>query len=247
MTRDDKPWAPSAVNSNPAIDGVRALLLVCGDNERLLHDLRAMGHPARQLVSLRDLRQSERIDAVLIDLACLGAWELIAACSEAARHIPILAIVGVGATSTTLVRAIDAGATGCLVIPSDIRTLDTWLRWAARRARRYQRKAGDYQAYPEAPAEPLAIDTAKRLVSVHGREAPMTPGVFELLVALQRYRNRVVGREWLLRTLCNVTDMRRTRALDVRVTALRKALALHAIEGIPRVETVRGVGYQLVM
>jgi DNA-binding response OmpR family regulator len=92
----------------------------------------------------------------------------------------------------------------------------------------------------------LWVDAALRGLWVHGVFTELAPCVFELARALVDYQNRVLPRATLVRLLGSPAWGAGSRALDARVCLLRRALAGEAIDGVPRVETVRGMGYRLI-
>jgi DNA-binding response OmpR family regulator len=218
-----------------------------GAHHGLGGDLLSLGH---ELLPLQDLLSGDptaRIDVVLIDSANEEAWGHISSWRSHLGGTPILLIADDEVARASLVRAVELGATGHLNAPLALPILDAWLRWAARRARRHRAPPQVVGVEVGDAVAPLRLDVARCSVFIHGRELLLTQGAFELLGALYRHRNRVLRRDWLLRTLCNTGDVRQTRALDVRIAVLRKALAPLALERLPRIETVRGVGYQLVV
>jgi DNA-binding response OmpR family regulator len=96
------------------------------------------------------------------------------------------------------------------------------------------------------PSVVLRVDVDRCCAWVHGRRVPLALGGLELLGVLAEYAGRVVPRAALSRLLRLPRGRERSRALDVRVHVLRQLLAPLAVGGLPRVETVRGVGYRLV-
>jgi DNA-binding response OmpR family regulator len=227
---------------------ITVVIAVGRANRAVERDVRGLGHAVLPAETLLEPLRPGRIDAVLLDLRRRDASALIAGARRAlARRVTVFAIADAGVADHTLVQAIQQGVTGHLTPPLPIRLLDAWLRWAARRARRPLREATVSEPLQAHDSEPLQLDMACRSAWIYGHEVRMTQGVFDLLVVMHRYRNRVVGREFLLRTLFQVKDIHITRALDVRIMALRKAIAPLAQAGVPRVETVRGVGFQLIL
>lgn len=96
-----------------------------------------------------------------------------------------------------------------------------------------------------APADDLRLDSARRVVVAAGRSLRLTDAEFALLAVLNRHRGRVLSRDELSRELrgrpCDAGD----RALDLRVTRLRRKLGDDA--HCPRwIRAVRGEGYLLL-
>lgn len=86
----------------------------------------------------------------------------------------------------------------------------------------------------------ICIDRVKHIVTVDGKELPLTPTEFRLLWTLAKQPGRTFTRNELL-DCCRGEDANSMeRTIDVHVRALRKKLEGLAIS----VETVRGVGYR---
>gem|GEM_PF-888459 len=227
------------------------MLLAADDSHAgaLLEHVHALGHRVTMLAPVRPPVSPTSVDAVLVDLRGSDARAYIEYAVNEVPHAPVLVVAPGDVETSELTGSLQIGATGYLLEPIEPVTLDAWLRWAARRAQRALSVASAADGASPRPGsrEPLVIDVTKRKVWVHGYDLLLAPREFELLALLDRYRDRVVRREWLLRSLWQVSDPTNTRALDVRISGLRKALAPYASGGIPRIETVRGSGYRLVL
>ena len=92
----------------------------------------------------------------------------------------------------------------------------------------------------------LWVDASLRGVWVHGVFIGLAPAGLALARALVDYQNRVLPRPTLVRLLGSPAWGESSRALDARVCLLRRMLAGEAIDGVPRIETLRGVGYRLI-
>ena len=91
----------------------------------------------------------------------------------------------------------------------------------------------------------LVADRAARSVRLAGEPLDLTTAEFDLLWALMRRAGEPVTRQELFRELRGIDYDGYDRAMDVRVSQLRRKLFTDA--GRPsRIKTVRGVGYQLV-
>jgi DNA-binding response OmpR family regulator len=84
----------------------------------------------------------------------------------------------------------------------------------------------------------LALDPARRTVTVEGVAVELTTTEFDLLAHLLRAPGRVFSREHLLAHVWGQADYTGTRTVDVHVAQLRAKLG----EASP-IRTVRGVGY----
>lgn len=89
----------------------------------------------------------------------------------------------------------------------------------------------------------LVVDLASQTAHARGEPVALTRKEYQLLAALAAQPPGVVHhRERLLLDVWNTASQGTSRTLDVHVAALRGKLT-----GIVRVETVRGVGYRLVL
>ncbi len=87
----------------------------------------------------------------------------------------------------------------------------------------------------------LVVDVASHEATVDGRRVELAPMEFALLAHLAAHRPRVLGRAALLRDLWG-RRAGASRTLDVHVRRLRAKLGDQV-----SIETVRGVGYRLVV
>ena len=89
---------------------------------------------------------------------------------------------------------------------------------------------------------PFRIDAQARTVLLDGREVPLQPRVFDLLVYLARNANRVVSKDELLDALwpdVTVTESSLQRAVSLLRSVLRSGGAANALRSYPK------VGYRL--
>jgi DNA-binding response OmpR family regulator len=98
----------------------------------------------------------------------------------------------------------------------------------------------------EAAAAPLrfadlAMDPARREVSLNGLPVELRTQEFDLLLTLLGQPGRVFTREQLLEKAWGFDFYGQTRTVDVHIAQLRKHLAGSAV----KIETVTGVGYKL--
>ena len=86
----------------------------------------------------------------------------------------------------------------------------------------------------------LEINQEEHRVLKGGREIPLKPMEFDLLVVLAKNKNRAVSREDLIGLVWGSNYVGETRTVDVHIGQLRKKLGLHqAIRTIPK------LGYRL--
>ncbi len=93
-------------------------------------------------------------------------------------------------------------------------------------------------------AGPLELDRAERRTSYHGRPVELSPREFDLLWYLAENRGQVLERDRLLNAVWGVSFYGDDNNLEVYVRYLRRKL-----EDPDRrlIQTVRGVGYRLVV
>jgi DNA-binding response OmpR family regulator len=189
------------------------------------------------------LAHRHSFDVILLD-AMLGppgdgadGFALIAEL-RAATPAPIIFLTARG-DEDDRVRGLEGGAEDYVVKPFLPRELVARLRVVVRRGRapaRERWQLGD-----------LAIDLASRTVLRGGAPVALTALELDLLAALARSANRPVRRAEL-RALAGRGDTAvADRAVDVHVCHLRSKLGLgRGPADLPRLETVRGVGYALI-
>jgi DNA-binding response OmpR family regulator len=88
----------------------------------------------------------------------------------------------------------------------------------------------------------LDLDTASRRAAVHGREVPLTRKEYDLLALLAQSPGVVFRREQIISEVWRSSWEGNARTLEVHIGSLRQKLAVPAL-----IETVRGVGYRLVV
>ncbi|MBL8763327.1 MAG: response regulator transcription factor [Phycisphaerae bacterium] len=88
---------------------------------------------------------------------------------------------------------------------------------------------------------PLAVDLATHRVTVGGDAIKLTLTEFNLLVALMRFRGRVVSRADLIQQVMGPSVIVTRRTIDVHIASLRKKLG----DIGAAIQTERGVGYIL--
>jgi DNA-binding response OmpR family regulator len=95
------------------------------------------------------------------------------------------------------------------------------------------------------PAAGLAVDVARRTVTVDGEPRALTATEFDILALLARDPGIVLSRQAVLDAVWGVDFVGDDHVVDVHVANLRRKLGDDPED--PRfVETVRGVGYRLV-
>jgi DNA-binding response OmpR family regulator len=92
----------------------------------------------------------------------------------------------------------------------------------------------------------IEVDVEDRTVRRDGREIPITPKAFDLLLALTEKKGRVASRQELLRSVWSYAGAVTTRTVDAHIAELRRKLEPDPAK--PRlILTVWKVGYRLHM
>jgi DNA-binding response OmpR family regulator len=200
--------------------------------------------------SLRQAIAKEKPDLIVLDLN-MPEEDGLSVMRHIKQHAPGLPVIMLTATASPIDRIVglEIGADDYIAKPCELRELVARIRSVLRRSR----------AEPAAPAaQPAAdagrsaevvrfgtkwLDLAQRLLrDAEGIEHSLTTSEFNLLKAFAENPKRVLTRERLL-DLANARDPDAfDRAIDVRITRIRKK-----IEPDPAhptiIRTVRGAGY----
>jgi len=154
---------------------------------------------------------------------------------------PIIMLTQVG-SSAERAMTLEEGADDYLNKPFDPYELVARIRAVLRRARP---GVPPLSAARRLACGPLVLDRPARRALLAGRELPLTPKAVAVLDYLMTHPDEVISRERLLDAVWGWDYPTGTRAVDVRIAELRKALSDDATE--PRyIETVPGQGYCFV-
>ncbi len=192
--------------------------------------------------ALRALVKKETPDLIVLDLNMPeeDGLSLIRFLKQEKPRLPVIMLT---ATASPIDRVVglELGADDYLAKPAELRELLARIRSVLRRSAGAGAAAGN-------PAETVKIGTkwldlaSRTLRDEKGNEHPLTNSEFTLLKAFADHPKRVLSRERLL-DLANARDADAfDRAIDVRITRIRKKIEPNP--GNPRViRTVRGAGY----
>ncbi len=218
-------------------------LLLVEDDTRLAGLLLRGLHGEGYAVDAADTAQEARwlatenpYDVLIFDVM-LPDGDGFTLCEElrrAGNWTPVLMLTARNAVSDR-VRGLDAGADDYLVKPHSFAELAARVRALVRRGR------------PERPAQleagSLVLDPATHEATAGGRPLDLAPKEFALLELFMRRNGQVLTRSEILDHIWDWAYDGMSNVVDVYVRYLRQKIGTGP--GLPRIETVRGVGYVL--
>jgi two-component system, OmpR family, alkaline phosphatase synthesis response regulator PhoP len=185
------------------------------------------------------LARVEAPDLLILDLMLPGpsGYEVLEALRGEGFDAPVLVLTARGEEADK-VRGFRAGADQYMVKPFGLLEL-------LERVKLLLRRWGSEDASrPLRVAEGVEIDIGARVVRKEGREVPLSPRAFDLLLALARRGGRTASRAELLREVWGHRAAVLTRTVDTHVAELRRKLEEDPSD--PRViVTVWKVGYRI--
>jgi DNA-binding response OmpR family regulator len=220
-------------------------ILVVDDETNLRHTVGyALRREGYEVASAEDgekglaLFRSSRPDLVVLDVM-LPRMDGLAVCRAIRREsdVPVIMLTARDTELDTVV-GLEVGADDYLTKPFSMVELVARIRAMLRRA------APRHGTPPErVEVGGLAIDVARRRVTVEGAEVELKPREFDLLAHLAGSPGRVFTREQLLASVWGLDYSGDPRTVDTHVKTIRERLSDQA-EAPRWIETVRGVGYR---
>ncbi|MCF6196324.1 MAG: response regulator transcription factor [Emcibacter sp.] len=179
------------------------------------------------------LGETESYDAIVLDLglpimdgiSVLNKWR------QAGITTPVLILTARDGWSEK-VSGLDAGADDYVTKPFKIEEVLARVRALIRRA------AG--QASPELTCGPVTLNSNSSKVTVDGSPVRLTAQEYKLLAYLMHHPEKIISRTELTEHIYDQDFDRDSNTIEVFVTRVRKKL------GVNIINTVRGLGYQLV-
>lgn len=153
-------------------------------------------------------------------------------------QVPVL-MLSVRDAESEKVRALDHGANDYVTKPFGIQELMARLRALLRN------RSGEPESLPRFDDGHLAIDMARREVSLDGAALPLTRKEYAVLALLVRHAGRVVSQQQLLREVWGASHVQDTHYLRIVLGKLRQKLGDDP--AAPRwLKTEPGVGYRFL-
>jgi two-component system, OmpR family, response regulator len=178
------------------------------------------------------LGSTERFDVIVLDLGLprLDGATVLRRWREEGMTSPVIVLTA-RSNWTERVEVINEGADDYLSKPFQMEELIARTRALLRRSKG--------QINPQIRIGQLALDTNKKIVTVNGGVAQLTPLEYRLISYLFHNKDRMVSREELKDHIYEQQDGRVDNAVEAMITRLRRKL------GAEHIETRRGLGYCL--
>jgi len=225
---------------------MKARILVVDDEESLVrlitHNLKREGYETIEALDGNrawEMINSEKPDLIVLDLMLprKDGLEICRLMREQKIYIPVIMLTARDEEIDRIL-GLEMGADDYVTKPFSVRELMARVRAILRR----------YRLDPDPPRSEtlevgdLVLNMDSYEVFRNGVKIDLTLKEFELLEILVRNRNRVLKRDYLLRTLWDYNHTANTRVLDVHISKLRDKIEPDSSN--PRyIKTVRGIGY----
>lgn len=211
------------------------------EHAQLLHEwLTAAGHSCRAYASGKEFIKDagrESFDLMLLDwqVPDVDGMEVLRwVRANIAEHVPVLFLTGRNAEED-IVHALSSGADDYLIKPPRRMELLARIEALTRRGRPSEQVL-EYGPY--------RIDTARRIVSVHGIEMQLTNKEYDLILFLFSNVGRLISRGHLEEAVWGRGGEILSRSLDTHLSRIRRKLALNPENGY-RITPVYSHGYRL--
>ncbi|MFD0712384.1 response regulator transcription factor [Paenibacillus sp. GCM10027626] len=184
-------------------------------------------------------------DLIVLDIMLpgLNGFEILSRLRQSGNRTPVIVLTARNAEEE-VVQGLRRGADDYITKPFGVAELLARVSAVLRRSNHEEDKltestekvitAGDLSIYPE-----------KYEVILNGETVPLRPKEFEVLLYLVQRPGMVITRDDLMNVVWGFDYIGGQRTVDVHVSSLRKKLELGQ-ESV-QIESIRGVGYKLVM
>lgn len=181
---------------------------------------------------------SEHWDAVILDVMMPGMSGFDALRQiKATVSVPVMMLTARGEDTDTVV-GLELGADDYVAKPVNPRVLTARLRALLRRS-------GNEHSSTGMRVGDLELDVTQRSVTVQGVAVELTGAEFNLLALLVKNAGKIVSKEVLAEEGLGRALQAFDRRIETHMAQIRRKLGPHR-DGTPRIQTVRGAGYQYV-
>jgi len=224
-------------------------ILVVEDNADLAYGLRNNLEIEGYEVELADnglaglaQARARQPDLLVLDLMLPGAdgFRVLKTLRDEGAHFPVLILTARGEEADK-VRGLKLGADDYVTKPFGVLELLARVEALLRRTRPRNGNGGPHEVFRFGDVE---VRTATHAVVKAGREVPLTPKEYDLLVALLRRGGAVASRIELMTEVWGYSAAVLSRTVDTHVAELRRKLEPEETEPL-HILTVRKIGYRL--
>ena len=183
-------------------------------------------------------------DLVLLDVQLPGhedGFALARWLRESSTRVGIIMLTAAG-DSVDKVLGLESGADDYVAKPYEPRELLARCKSVLRRS---VNKATPSRLERVRMGSHLLDLTQRQLQDFEGKDVPVTAGEFDLLKIFAEHPNRPLSRDWLLETTSHRSRDPFDRAIDLRITRIRRKLEPDPSKPAV-IRTVRGIGYMFV-
>jgi len=176
------------------------------------------------------------LDLIVLDvmMPVLGGMDVLKELRKESR-IPVIMLTARGEDLDRIL-GLELGADDYLPKPCNPRELLARIRAVLRRSNVTAGKN-------EIKIDDLEMNIGARQLKRAGEEVELTSTEFSILLALLQHQGEVVSKRDLYISALNREPVQHDRSIDMHVSNLRRKLG-SAPGGEPRIETIRGIGYQ---
>lgn len=176
------------------------------------------------------------LDMIVLDVMMpeLGGMDVLKELRKESR-IPVIMLTARGEDLDRIL-GLELGADDYLPKPCNPRELLARIRAVLRRSNVTAGKN-------EIKIDDLEMNIGARQLKRAGEEVDLTSTEFSILLALLQHQGEVVSKRDLYISALNREPVQHDRSIDMHVSNLRRKLG-PAPSGEPRIETIRGIGYQ---
>lgn len=215
-------------------------LLLVEDDEMLADAMVGALRQANYAVDLADtgkradqLLEQEAYDLVILDIGLPGidGFEVLRRLRKRESPVPVLILTARDELADR-VRGLDIGADDYLVKPVALAELEARLRALIRRMRPTRASLAH---------GPLVLDQVSRRAQLNDMPLELTAREWAIIEYLMLREGRIVSKEQLLETLCDLDQSITLNAVEVYVSRLRSKIECDGL----KIRTVRGFGYLL--